>query len=119
MQPSLPPISPFLAGSAAAPVRFWIGVDGGGTHTRARLFDAGGHALGEGLARPSTLGQGLEQAWLHPVVWDRANDRSLVQALHLTGALWGFGLGALATRLPLRWPAAPARDAGSDDPVHP
>jgi len=62
---------------------------------------------------------GLEQAWLHPVVWDRANDRSLVQALHLTGALWGFGLGALATRLPLRWPAAPARDAGSDDPVHP
>ncbi|MFO1252204.1 MAG: BadF/BadG/BcrA/BcrD ATPase family protein [Inhella sp.] len=68
MQPSTHPSSPFLAGSAgsaAVPVRFWIGVDGGGTHTRARLFDASGHALGEGQAGPSALGQGLEQAWEH------------------------------------------------------
>jgi len=40
-----------------------LGVDGGGTHTRLRLCDTQGHPLGEGLAGPSALGQGAEQAW--------------------------------------------------------
>lgn len=37
----------------------------------------------------------LEQGWNHPVVWDSANDISIVQAAHLTGAFWGLGLGLL------------------------
>jgi hypothetical protein len=45
---------------------------------------------------------GLERAWDHPVVWDGGNDRSLVQALHLTGAFWGLTLGVLARWLPER-----------------
>ena len=71
MQHATPPSPPFLArltptgDSPPLPVHFWIGVDGGGTHTRARLFDAGAHAQGEGQAGPSALGQGLEQAWEH------------------------------------------------------
>ena len=44
---------------------YWIGVDGGGTGTRARLQDPGGRTLGEGKAGPSGLSQGLEQAWSH------------------------------------------------------
>ncbi|MEY2653988.1 MAG: hypothetical protein RLZZ524_1016, partial [Pseudomonadota bacterium] len=44
---------------------FLIGVDGGGTGTRARLCDAQGRVLGDGAAGPSALGQGVEQAWRH------------------------------------------------------
>lgn len=45
--------------------RFHVGVDGGGTGTRARLCDCEGRALGEGQAGPSGLGQGIAQAWRH------------------------------------------------------
>lgn len=63
---------------------------------------------------------GLEQAWLYPVVWDRGNDRSLVQALHLTGALWGLALGALASWSRLRRPWRPgAPERATEDSVHP
>jgi len=47
------------------PPRFLVGVDGGGTGTRARLQDAAGRTLGEGQAGPSGLSQGIEQAWRH------------------------------------------------------
>lgn len=43
--------------------RWWIGVDGGGTHTRLRCTDAAGQLLGEGQAGASALGQGPAQAW--------------------------------------------------------
>lgn len=42
-----------------------MGVDGGGTGTRARLAVANGRTLGEGQAGPSGLSQGVEQAWRH------------------------------------------------------
>ena len=46
--------------------RFRVGVDGGGTGTRARLVAAAdGRTLGEGQAGPSGLSQGVEQAWRH------------------------------------------------------
>ncbi len=44
---------------------FLIGLDGGGTGTRARLSDARGRALGDGEAGASALGQGVQQAWRH------------------------------------------------------
>ncbi|MEK8047572.1 MAG: ATPase [Burkholderiales bacterium PBB6] len=46
-------------------MRFIIGVDGGGTGTRARLCNLQGQVLGFGEAGPSGLSQGLEQAWRH------------------------------------------------------
>lgn len=46
-----------------AQARFWLGVDGGGTHTRLRCTDAAGRVLGEGQAGASALGQGPAQAW--------------------------------------------------------
>ncbi len=44
-------------------VNFLIGVDGGGTGTRALLARAGGVILGRGSAGPSALGQGIAPAW--------------------------------------------------------
>jgi glucosamine kinase len=46
-------------------IRFMIGVDGGGTRTRALLADRCGAVLAEGSAGPSALGQGIDQAWRH------------------------------------------------------
>jgi glucosamine kinase len=51
--------------SHASRPSFLIGVDGGGTGTRARLSDAHGNPLGEGRAGPSGLMQGTSQAWRH------------------------------------------------------
>jgi glucosamine kinase len=44
-------------------VRYLIGIDGGGTGTRACLVNAEGTPLGRGEAGPSALGQGIDQAW--------------------------------------------------------
>ncbi|MGE0098898.1 MAG: rhomboid family intramembrane serine protease [Hydrogenophaga sp.] len=56
----------------------------------------------------------LERGWSYPVVWDRANDMSVVQAAHLGGVVWGMLLGLLIAWWPgwsagrLRWPGAQA-----------
>ena len=47
----------------AATIRYVIGIDGGGTGTRARLTRADGEVLGFAHAGPSALGQGVQQAW--------------------------------------------------------
>jgi len=44
-------------------LRFLIGVDGGGTGTRARLCSAEGAPLGLGVAGPSSLSHGEAAAW--------------------------------------------------------
>ncbi len=46
-------------------LRYLVGVDGGGTGTRAVLCDLQGHRLGRGEAGASSLAQGVEQAWRH------------------------------------------------------
>jgi glucosamine kinase len=47
----------------AATIRYVIGIDGGGTGTRAQLTRADGEVLGLAHAGPSALGQGVQQAW--------------------------------------------------------
>jgi glucosamine kinase len=44
-------------------VEFLVGVDGGGTATRALLARRDGPVLGQGQAGPSALGQGIPAAW--------------------------------------------------------
>lgn len=44
-------------------VRYLIGIDGGGTGTRARLTRRNGDVLAHAQAGPSALGQGVDQAW--------------------------------------------------------
>lgn len=48
--------------SAAVP-RFFLGVDGGGTGCRARIVDAAGNVLGQGLSGPATTRLGIDVAW--------------------------------------------------------
>jgi glucosamine kinase len=55
-----------LSPANSSPVsRLLVGIDGGGSGTRARLADAQGRVLGGGRAGPSALGQGVAQAWRH------------------------------------------------------
>lgn len=44
-------------------VRYLIGIDGGGTSTRARVTGVDGEVLGAAESGPSALGQGIDQAW--------------------------------------------------------
>ncbi len=46
-------------------VRYIVGVDGGGSRTRARVTELSGPLVGEGEAGPSSLSQGIPQAWRH------------------------------------------------------
>jgi glucosamine kinase len=57
------PIS--LSSSRSKEIDYHIGIDGGGTRTRARLASAQGVVLGFAASGPSALGQGIEQAWKH------------------------------------------------------
>jgi glucosamine kinase len=58
-------LPPTPAPHATAGCAYRVGVDGGGTGTRARLQDASGRTLGEGRAGPSGLSQGVAQSWRH------------------------------------------------------
>jgi glucosamine kinase len=52
-------------GFEQADIRFVLGVDGGGTGTRVRVWTSGGALIGHGEAGPSALAQGIGQAWTH------------------------------------------------------
>ncbi|KAA0011943.1 N-acetylglucosamine kinase [Billgrantia pellis] len=51
--------------SAVPPPRdiWYLGVDGGGTHCRARLYDADGRVLGQGHAGSASLRFGVSHVW--------------------------------------------------------
>lgn len=51
-----------MSGSQAQE-RFYLGVDGGGTGCRARIEDARGTVLGQGLSGPATTRLGVDEAW--------------------------------------------------------
>jgi glucosamine kinase len=42
---------------------YFLGIDGGGTGCRARIEDADGSMLGQGLSGPATTRLGIEEAW--------------------------------------------------------
>ncbi|MDK4739974.1 N-acetylglucosamine kinase [Rhizobium sp. CNPSo 3464] len=44
-------------------VRYFLGIDGGGTGCRARIEDAAGAVLGQGLSGPATTRLGIAEAW--------------------------------------------------------
>lgn len=49
--------------SDAASAPYFLGVDGGGTGCRARIEDAAGTVLGQGLSGPATTRLGIDAAW--------------------------------------------------------
>lgn len=60
-------------------IEFWVGVDGGGTHTRARIRDRAGKLLGEGRAAGSNLELGIPHA--------HANVLAAIASARLTAGL--------------------------------
>ncbi len=60
-------------------IEFWVGVDGGGTHTRARIRDRAGKLLGEGRAAGSNLELGIPHA--------RANVLAAIASARITAGL--------------------------------
>lgn len=89
------------------PVRWWVGIDGGGTSTRAVVADAGGRVLGRGEAGASALGQGAEQAWRHIA---EAVERAGVPGLQLQDCALGMGLSG--TGVPAQLQAFVGADPG-------
>ena len=88
-------------------VRHWIGIDGGGTTTRALIADPQGRILGRGQAGPSALGQGAEQAWRHI---EQAIVAAQVPGLALQDCALGLGLSGtgVPSQLQAFLDAAPA-----------
>ena len=87
--------------------RHWIGIDGGGTGTRAVVADAQGRILGRGEAGASALGQGAEQAWRHI---SEALAAAGVSGLALQDCALGLGLSG--TGVPTQLQAFVAADPG-------
>jgi glucosamine kinase len=92
------------AGRAA---RWWVGIDGGGTSTRALVADALGRIVGRGEAGPSALNQGVEQAWRHI---GEAIAHAGVPGLALADCALGLGLSG--TGVPAQLQAFVAADPG-------
>ena len=90
---------------------WWVGVDGGGTGTRARLQGADGRVLGSGSAGASGLGQGVAQAWRHV-------DQAVAAAFEDAGlalpppAQIALGLGLAGAGVPAQRAAFLAADPG-------
>jgi glucosamine kinase len=89
------------------PVRWWVGIDGGGTSTRAVVADAAGQLLGRGSAGASALGQGAEQAWRHIA---EAVANAGVPGVELADCALGLGLSG--TGVPAQMQAFVAADPG-------
>lgn len=89
------------------PVRWWVGIDGGGTSTRAVVAEAGGNVLGRGEAGASALGQGAGQAWRHVA---EAIARAGVPGMDLQDCALGLGLSG--TGVPAQLQAFVAADPG-------
>ncbi|MFN3860810.1 MAG: BadF/BadG/BcrA/BcrD ATPase family protein [Roseateles sp.] len=88
-------------------VRWWVGIDGGGTSTRALVADANGRIVGRGQAGASALNQGVEQAWRHIA---EAIAQAGVPGLALQDCALGLGLSG--TGVPAQLQAFVAADPG-------
>src|SRR5687768_8247108 len=75
---------------------YLIGVDGGGTGTRARLADLAGNELGQGHGGPSGLINGTGKAWaaVESAIGRAFDDARLAAPAHARLAI-GLGLAGV------------------------
>lgn len=93
--------------NSGRPARWWVGIDGGGTSTRALVADEQGRILGRGESGASALNQGTEQAWRHI---NEAIQRAGVPGLELRDCALGLGLSG--TGVPAQLQAFVVADPG-------
>jgi glucosamine kinase len=92
--------------TAASPLaEFFIGVDGGGTGCRARIEDANGSVLGNGIGGPAALRLGIDRALAevtkacHAAIADAGLDASMLACTHAAMGLAGVGRKGLLEEL--------------------
>jgi len=92
---------------------YFLGVDGGGTGCRARIEDAAGTILGQGLSGPATTRLGIEQAWasiaraFDAAIEEAGLGASDIEHIHAGVGLAGIGRkGALAALRAIEHPFA-------------
>jgi glucosamine kinase len=112
----------YLGNAAPDQAKVLLGVDGGGTHTRARVVTAQGRALGEGRAGPSGLSLGLDAAWTNVrLAIDNAFEAASVQPPKPSEMAVGIGVAGATSPSLLDGFAVRCRDWGrctlSDDAV--
>jgi glucosamine kinase len=84
-----------------------VGIDGGGTTTRALVADENGRIVGRGESGASALNQGAEQAWAHIV---QAIEIANVAGLSISDCALGLGLSG--TTVPAQLYAFVGREPG-------
>lgn len=84
---------------AAKSARYFLGVDGGGTGCRARVEDADGTVLGQGLSGPATTRLGIEQAWVSIArAFDAAIEEAGLSASDIKHIHAGVGLAGISRK---------------------
>ena len=90
---------------AARPDVLFIGVDGGGTGCRARIEDANGNVLGNGIGGPAALRLGIDRALAEvtkaylAAITDAGLDDSIIGSAHAAMGLAGVGRKGLLEEL--------------------
>jgi glucosamine kinase len=93
--------------------RYFLGIDGGGTGCRARIEDASGTVLGQGLSGPATTRLGIDEAWasiakaLGAAIEEAGLSPSEIARIHAGVGLAGIGRkGALEALRAIKHPFA-------------
>jgi glucosamine kinase len=91
-------LSPFATLSERV-MEFYLGIDGGGTHTRARLVSEAGAVLGSGEAGPANTPSGLTQA-LRAIedAYSQAVAQAGLTAAEMSSIHAGIGIAGLNRR---------------------
>ncbi|MEF0941171.1 N-acetylglucosamine kinase [Rhizobium sp. BR 362] len=92
---------------------YFLGIDGGGTGCRARIEDAAGTILGQGLSGPATTRLGIDEAWASiarafgAAIEEAGLDPSEIAHVHTGVGLAGIGRkGALEALRAIKHPFA-------------
>lgn len=79
--------------------RFFLGVDGGGTGCRARIEDAAGNLLGQGLSGPATTRLGIDKAWESIArAFTAAIEEAALDAAAVSAISAGVGIAGLSRK---------------------
>ncbi|MBP2550966.1 glucosamine kinase [Neorhizobium galegae] len=75
----------------------FVGVDGGGTGCRARIVDASGNILGQGLSGPATTRMGVDNAWASVLrAWQGAAEEAGLDPSDAPQVHAGVGIAGLS-----------------------